>query len=326
MDLLTHTLTGLAMSRAGLKRWCPQATWVLVLAANAPDIDILTAAGGAASYLHYHRHITHAFFLIPALAALPVLLLRLRFGRALNFKLSYLVSLLGVASHPLLDWTNIYGVRALLPFSSQWIRLDMTNVIDLWIWAVLILAGAGSVLARLVSTEIGARPGSGRGLAVFALLFLAVYESGRYVVHQRAVAVLEARLHNGLTAVRVAALPGPLNPFRWRGLVDAGPFYVIHDVNLMNEFDPGDGRILYKPEPDPAQAAAQQAALRTEAFRVFIRFSQYPLWRFAPTDNPEGGMRVEAMDLRFGAPPNPRFVATAIVTAGGRVVRSWFRF
>ena len=60
MDPLTHTATGLLLSRAGLNRWTPLATPILILAANAPDIDVVTAAGGSLNYLHYHRHLTHS--------------------------------------------------------------------------------------------------------------------------------------------------------------------------------------------------------------------------------------------------------------------------
>jgi len=35
MDPLTHTATGLFLSRIGLKRWTPLATPILLLAANA---------------------------------------------------------------------------------------------------------------------------------------------------------------------------------------------------------------------------------------------------------------------------------------------------
>ena len=54
MDPLTHTATGLFLSRIGLNRWTPRATPILLLAANAPDLDILTASGGSLNYLHYH--------------------------------------------------------------------------------------------------------------------------------------------------------------------------------------------------------------------------------------------------------------------------------
>ena len=60
MDNLTHTLTGLALSRAGLSRWYARPTLVLMLAANIPDIDIVTIAGGPFNYFQYHRGVTHS--------------------------------------------------------------------------------------------------------------------------------------------------------------------------------------------------------------------------------------------------------------------------
>ncbi len=47
MDPLTHSATGIFLGRAGLNRFCEQAPWILLLAANAPDIDIVTLLGGS---------------------------------------------------------------------------------------------------------------------------------------------------------------------------------------------------------------------------------------------------------------------------------------
>ena len=139
-------------------------------------------------------------------------------------------------------------------------------------------------------------------------------------------AVLDARIYNGMAPARVAAFPDPVNPFRWRGLVETEPFYALYDLNLLGEFDPAAGRILYKPELGPAEAAAADAARRTETFRAFLDFSQYPLWRFRPVDDPEPAIRVDVMDMRFGAPPRARFVATAVVRQNGQVLQSGFEF
>ena len=59
MDNITHTLTAVMLSRAGLNRLSPHATALLVVAANAHDLDILCAIAGSANYLHYHRGLTH---------------------------------------------------------------------------------------------------------------------------------------------------------------------------------------------------------------------------------------------------------------------------
>ena len=323
MDNLTHSATGFFLGRTGLSRGVPHANWILLLAANAPDVDLVSGAGGALAYLNCHRHLTHAIPLAPLLALLPLLLVRVVSRRALPWGRAYLISLAGVGSHLALDFTNIYGVRLMLPFSARWFRLDQTGVVDLWIWSVCLLALVGPVLARLVNAEIGAsRAAPGRGWAVFALLFLLFYNAGRGVLHERAEAVLDARLYDGAAPLRVAALPSAANPFLWRGLVETPDFYSLQEVNLLGEFDPAQGRRFYKPEAAPALSAAAG----TRVFRDFLRFSQFPLWRVTPVWEPEPGTRVEAMDLRFGTPSAPAFVATAVVDARGEVRRAWFSF
>ncbi len=326
MDPLTHTLTGLALSRAGLKRLSVHATPVLLLAANAPDIDIVTAPWGAASYLHYHRHITHAFLTIPLMALLAVLVVRPFARKPFHWKAVYGLALIGAASHPLLDWMNAYGIRLLLPFSSKWYALGISSLTDFWIFGALVVAAVAPLFSRLVNSEIGARPGTGRGWAITALCFMVLYGFGRYMLHDRAVAVLEARLYNGMSPQRVEALPGPMNPFRWRGLVETTAFYSIFDVNLLGEFDPSSGHLLYKQEPDARQEAAAASARRTQAFRAFLDFSQDPYWRFSDADRPEGAIDVEVSDLRFGTPPRAAFVAHALVDASGRVLESDFSY
>jgi len=322
MDPLTHSATGLFLGRAGLDRFTPYAPWILVLAANAPDIDIVTLAGGQLNYLNYHRHLTHSLAAMPLLALLPVVLVRLCARRPLRWLGAYAISLAGVASHLLLDYTNAYGIPLLLPFSSRWLRLDLTSLVDLWIWAALLAAFAGPVLVRLVNAEIGARSsGATRGFAIFALLFLLLYNGGRAVLHARAVAVMNARIYSGSAPWRVAALPGPVNPLAWRGLVETADSYIVLDVNLLEEFRPS-GAVFYKAEPAPAVEAAN----RTAVFRDFFKFSQFPLERATPLSDPEGATRVEAMDIRFGTPDRPAFVATAIVNSQARVIRSWFSF
>lgn len=323
MDPLTHSATGLLLGRAGLNRFSERASWVLLLAANAPDIDIVTLWRGSLNYLNYHRHITHSLAALPVMALLPVLAVSLFSRRPFRWRGAYCISFIGVLSHLLLDYTNIYGIRLLLPFSPRWYRLDLTSVVDLWIWAAMLLAFAGPVLVRLVNAEIGAPARSpGRGFAVFALLFLLSYNAGRAVLHARAAATMDARMYAGAAALRVAALPSPFNPFAWRGLAEARELYVVHDFSLLEEFDPSHGVTFYKAEPQPAVSAANA----TPVFRDFFSFAQFPLERATPLADPENAARVEAMDMRFGTPARPGFVATAVVSSRNRVLQSWFSF
>lgn len=324
MDQLTHSATGLFLSRAGLYRMTPYAGPILILAANAPDMDIAAALGGGLNYLHFHRHLTHSIALLPLVALLPVLVVRLFARRPLNWRGAYLISAIGVASHLALDSTNVYGVRLLLPFSARWFHLDITSVVDLWIWVAILLSLGATAISRLVSSEIGAqeRGAPGRRFAIAALLFLVLYNGAHAVLHSRAQAMLEARLYQGAAPLRVAAFPDALNPWRFRGLVETAEFFSLQDLNLRAEFDPNGGRIFYKPEPSPALDAAR----RTKTFQIFLDFAQYPYWRTLPLSEPENAVSVEAMDLRFGSPLNPGFVATAVLNSRMEVVRAWFTF
>jgi inner membrane protein len=326
MDPLTHTLVGAALGRAGLNRWCPRAAALLMVAANAPDIDVVTAAGGSLAYLDYHRQITHSLTLVPVLAVLSVGVVSAYHPSGVNLRRNWLrmmmVALAGVLVHLLLDWTNVYGVRLLLPFSGSWKRLDITHVVDLWVWVILLLAFVAPFLSRLVAAEIGGRRGSGRGAAILSLLLLAGYDGARVVLHQRAVAVLESRIYAGEAPLRVIAVPGPFHAFRWRGLVETGSAWLVFDLNLLGEFDPSAGQVLGKPEA----SRALEAARASEVFRHFLAFSQAPYWRVIPMDEPEHSVRVEAMDLRFGLPAERRFLTTAQVDREGRVTRAEFRF
>lgn len=326
MDNLTHTAIGLFLSRIGLGRWSARGTPIVLIAANIPDIDLVSWAGGPLNYLAYHRHLTHSLVLMPVMALAAVVVVRLAGRKPVRWTGAFFAALIGVASHLALDWTNVYGIRLLLPFSSQWLRADITGVVDLWIWAVLALGVAGPFLARLVGSEISSGSAKeryhGRGFAWFALLLVLLYDCGRTVLHARAAAWLEARMYDGTVPLRVAAVPDAVNPLKWRGIVETPGSYVIQDLNMA--MDPGSARgaFFHKPDSEPAIDAAR----RTATFQEFLRFSQYPLWRVTPYPAVENGKLVEAFDLRFGTPLAPGFVARAVLDWRMQVVESSFQF
>lgn len=133
MDNITHSLTGLALSRAGLDRFCPRAVWLLLLSANAPDADIGVASQGAFRYLEAHRGYTHSLVAVPLLAVLTVGVVAAISREKLPWFRAWLLSVAGLVSHLLLDWTNSYGIRLCLPFSSRWFHLDLNSLFDIWI-------------------------------------------------------------------------------------------------------------------------------------------------------------------------------------------------
>jgi inner membrane protein len=150
MDNLTHSLVGLTAAKAGLEKLSPGATTLCVLAANAPDLDIVVLAfGDRWTFLHHHRGITHAIVGVIALAiVLPLIFygvdgLWSRYKDqppTTKLKGLMLVSFIASATHPLLDWTNNYGIRFFLPWSQKWSYGDLVFIVDPYMW--LILGGA----------------------------------------------------------------------------------------------------------------------------------------------------------------------------------------
>jgi inner membrane protein len=326
MDNLTHMAIGLFLSRIGLGRWSPLGTPVVLVAANIPDIDIVSSAGGTLSYLEYHRHLTHSLLLMPVMALAAVAVVRLVGRKPVRWAWAFFAALVAVASHLALDWTNVYGIRLLLPFSSEWLRADTTSVVDLWIWAVLAIGIAGPFLAKLVGSEISSTSKKerhhGRGFAWFALIVVLLYDCGRGVLHARATGSLAARMYEGTVPLHVAAMPDPVNPLKWRGIVETPGAYVIQELNLTMDPEHVRGNVFHKPDAEPAIDVAR----RTAAFQGFLRFSQFPLWRVTPYPALEDGKLVEVFDLRFGSPLAPGFVARAVVDARLQVVESSFQF
>ena len=150
MDPFTHSLVGLTAAKAGLGRLSPLATTVCVVAANASDSDVIVGlTTDRWNYLHHHRGITHS---IVGALALAVLLPSIVYGAErliasmrrrpprIRYRGLLLASLIATATHPLMDWTNNYGVRPFLPWSGQWFYGDLVFIVDPYI--ILILGGA----------------------------------------------------------------------------------------------------------------------------------------------------------------------------------------
>ena len=146
MDNLAHSLVGLTSAKAGLDRLSPYATTVCVISANAADADFVSLLGDRWTLLKYHRGITHSVvgtiaigLLVPAFAyAIERIVSSIR-KRAprIRFRGLLLASMIAAATHPVMDWTNNYGVRPLLPWSGRWFYGDLVFIVDPYIWLTL---------------------------------------------------------------------------------------------------------------------------------------------------------------------------------------------
>jgi len=323
MDNLTHTLTGLALSRSGLNRLCPRAGLLIMIAANIPDIDMLSLFEGPLRNMEVHRGYTHSLPCLPAMACIPVALTALISRRRLPWLSAWLLACVGILSHLMLDCSMSYGVRLLLPFSSRWFYLDLFSLIDFVLLAILMLAWIAPLFNRLVSDEIGARRQAGRGAAIFALVFLVLYGGFRALMHQRALAELQSRIYADVLqgpVLRLAALPQSINPLSWHGIVEGEHSYRLYKVDAYGMFNPDEGRLLYKaPWDERLQSLSKQ-----EPFRYALYFARFPYWQRSPAVTPSGLEKVALTDLRFGAPGASFFTVGCLVDPAGNVTKTFW--
>jgi inner membrane protein len=299
MDNLCHGLAGLAMGHAGLKRRTPLALTTLVLAANAPDIDIVVTATETLA-VYFRRGWTHG---PPAMLVLPLALTALvvavdRFVRQRRPdppppvvpREVLLVAALGTWSHPLLDYMNSYGIRLLMPLSGQWFYGDALYIVDPWLTLVL---GIGAWVAWK------GRGSAARGMRVarVALAAAVLYVGGMYASNLWArTTVAEGLARAGRGDARFMVTPVAVNPFQREVLVDLGARYEKGFVSFTPwpQFRPaGYGVDVHADDP------AAQAAAKTELGRQYLTWSRFP---FYVVERGADGTVVYLNDARYSGP------------------------
>jgi membrane-bound metal-dependent hydrolase YbcI (DUF457 family) len=286
LDNLTHTLFGLTIARTRLSRAGRGTTAALVLASNAPDIDIVTLAGGSLNYLRWHRGPTHGPLGIVGLGivtAAAVWLGRRSYDRRreaerttseappnnASFQMLCAVSIIGVVLHVLMDLPTAYGTRLFSPFDWHWYAIDIMPIVDMY----LLVALASGLLFGQRS------PGARSRNATIVLVLMAANYGVRVVAHDRALTLLPRvfgptlpqpcsgapplrrqpldrwprSTQPVLTAasgtrclVEAAAMPTYASPLQWRVIAQFSNAYELKDIDLL------DGRYRQADDEDDA--------------------------------------------------------------------------
>jgi membrane-bound metal-dependent hydrolase YbcI (DUF457 family) len=342
LDNLTHTLFGATLARAAFARRGRGTAAALLLASNAPDIDVVTALDGALSYLAWHRGPTHGPLGVVGLGALVAAIVWAaqrtvdRAHRHQHAALGTLVtaSVAGVLCHVMMDLPTSYGTRLLSPFDWHWYALDLMPIVDVYLLVVL---AVGLIVAG--RTDRGRRR-----QAVVALALMTLNYGVRALAHERAIGsatrALKLRLPDPCPdavmpslldwwpreeptmrreravrrcLVEVAAVPTLLSPFRWHTIARLSDSYQTLDLNLLDPpLDPAQDhgsddldapwRRLRR-YPDQWTPAVLHAA-QGRLGRIFLDFSRFPAT--SSVLGAEDQTLVSWTDLRFAEGSGPR--------------------
>jgi inner membrane protein len=136
-----------------------------------------------------------------------------------------------VASHPVLDFLNVYGMRWLMPFSDAWAYGDTLFIVDPWVW--LVLAAAVVVPRRCMGAE--GRWVTGEWRARLALGLVAGYIGLMVVggVIARRVAMAGFAAAGAGPVAGLMAAPVPITPFRREIVAEVGNEYRFGTVSLL---------------------------------------------------------------------------------------------
>ena len=301
MDPFTHTMAGAVMARVGGDRRTPLAAATLMLAANAPDIDIISAATGESfGSLAFRRGWTHgpyALVLLPFIITFAILawdaLVRRRRDPAkspVHPGWVFALSIIGVLSHPALDWLNTYGIRLLMPFSQTWFHGDAVFIVDPYWWALL---GGTLVLARRNASLRTVRMAALVALA-YPLILLGMSWQGKRLARDVAAA-------QGIPQSNVLYQPLPANPFRAMLILRTDIAYHFGTLRwLPTPVARMDGDIIAR--GDWSDARVLVAKLNPDV-RDYLVWSSYP-WVRIDTTAADGSATVVFGDARF--PPGMR--------------------
>jgi inner membrane protein len=302
LEPITHFLTGAVLARAGFNRKTALATATMTLAAEAPDLDVLSGFKGPVVGFAHHRGFTHSFVGLILVSAVVTgfmyLIWRLR-GRKTNIPglpprwgLLFLFAYVAGLSHILLDYTNNYGVRPFLPFWEKWYSWDIIFIVEPALYVILV---TGLVLPAIFSRH-DPLP-RGRRFAVIALVCVAALYTARDHEHRKAVHAVQQQRFNSAAPVRVSAYPYYWNIFRWYVVAETPDFFATSDIDSRSrEMNNRELEFFSKPPETPVTLAAKKSYLG----RVYLDWAQYPLVTQSHTDE---GWSVRFRDLRYDYPP-----------------------
>ena len=266
MDILTQGLLGGLVAQAGSRKSDAQiATGTGFAAGLLADIDaVIRSADDPLLNIEFHRHFTHSLIFIPIGGLLAAFILWPFLRRRLTFGRLYFFTLLGYASHGLLDATTSYGTQLLLPFSDERIAWRIIAIIDPVFSLILLIAIViGWRSRKMLSARLG-------------LVLAAAYLSfGAWQHNNAGEATLRLAEQRGHRVDRFLVKPTLANQVLWRSVYESDGVFYVDAIRLGIFSDdriyPGGQAKRFMLERDKPNLAAD-SALRHDIER-FLYFS-----------------------------------------------------
>ncbi|MFN3201104.1 MAG: metal-dependent hydrolase [Bradymonadia bacterium] len=320
MDTITQAVLGAAVGQAvaGPTLGRKALVWGAI-GGTIPDLDVIAGAlVGPWQQLLWHRGPTHALWFGPVVGPLVgYAAWRYTGWRSRRFNTRFpnqpqrepgplkawiWLMILAILTHPLLDVFTTYGTQLLSPFDDTRFAFNGVGIID----PIYTLVLAGALVARRFW------PDTQRRSALVALTLTTGYVLWGTWLNHRAESLAQTQLAEaGHGDVRVRAYPTIFQLFLRR---------VVAVPASGDDLQSGEVHVgymtMWRPHPiafktvEPHRHAAVDAVLahpHGELFRWFAMDMLLPTVTPGPAEGvPEGQVKVELDDLRYGFPETPR--------------------
>ena len=218
MDPLSQGTVGAAFAQSTAnKKNIFKISVIGFLAGLAPDLDILIQSStDPILFLEYHRQFTHALLFIPFGSLIVALLIFQLVKNSMRFRTVYFASLLGYATHGLLDACTSYGTQLFWPFSNERVTWNNISIVDpLFTIPTLILIGIAIKTKKKV-------------FGFFSIAWITFYLSLGFVQYERTLkAANELANERGHNPERLTLKPSFGNLILWKSIYQHNEtFYV----------------------------------------------------------------------------------------------------
>ncbi|MBY0408941.1 MAG: metal-dependent hydrolase, partial [Burkholderiaceae bacterium] len=228
MDSVSQLVLGASVAIAIMGR--RTAVWKAALwggiAGTLPDLDTFIDHGDAILNMVLHRSESHSLFYLTAFS-MPLAwgVSRLHQERAISLHW-WLALWLALVTHPLLDWTTVYGTQLMLPFTNFPYAVGSMFIIDP-LYTLPLLVG--------VVAALRIRQGRGVVWARSGLVLSTAYLAWSVVAQQQATTqIMESPPEPGLTPGQLLVTPGPFNTLLWRAVVVTPTHYYEGYTSLLD--------------------------------------------------------------------------------------------
>tara|TARA_A100001011_G_scaffold397389_1_gene498193 strand:+ start:2374 stop:3372 length:999 start_codon:yes stop_codon:yes gene_type:complete len=200
------------------------ASMIGFLAGLSPDIDIFIRSDtDPLLFLEYHRQFTHSLFFIPIGSLLCAIVFYYVFAKKFNFSFrnTYIFSLIGYATHGVIDSFTTYGTQLLWPFSNERIAWNSISVIDpLFTLPVIILC-----VITLIKGD--------KKYSFYAIAWMLMYQLAGFIQKDRAENIIyDYAKIKGHDVNEIEAKPSFANIVVWKVIYSDDSNYYVNAIKL----------------------------------------------------------------------------------------------